>query len=208
MNSTFEYPELAPLVEKAKTHDKSIYLIGVAGIPGSGKTTLCSQYLQKVIPNSVVLPMDGYHLYRKDLDENGHRYRGAPFTFDSKKFKDDLLALKKNGKGSFPSFDHAVKDPVENDIVVGEGVKCVIVEGLYLFLEDWGLGGLFDAEVFIDCDVDQAIERVAKRHVECGISNSLEEAIVRANDNDRKNALHILEKSILRADVYRVCSSK
>lgn len=38
--------------------------------------------------------MDGYHLYRKDLDEEGHRRRGAPFTFDSEKFKNDLSKLK------------------------------------------------------------------------------------------------------------------
>ncbi len=34
--------------------------------------------------------MDGYHLYRKDLDEEGIRRRGAPFTFDFPKFKKDL----------------------------------------------------------------------------------------------------------------------
>jgi pantothenate kinase len=38
--------------------------------------------------------MDGYHLYRKDLDENGLKRRGAPFTFDNEKFKKDLLSLK------------------------------------------------------------------------------------------------------------------
>ena len=34
--------------------------------------------------------MDGYHKYRKELDEKGHIYRGAPYTFNVEKFKKDL----------------------------------------------------------------------------------------------------------------------
>ena len=30
--------------------------------------------------------MDGYHLYRKDLSQDGMKRRGAPFTFNSEKF--------------------------------------------------------------------------------------------------------------------------
>lgn len=43
-------------------------MIGVVGIPGSGKTTLANEILGKKLLNSCALPMDGYHLYRKDLD--------------------------------------------------------------------------------------------------------------------------------------------
>lgn len=60
--------------------------------------------------------MDGYHIYRKDLNEEGMRRRGAPFTFDHAKFKADLTKLRENGCGSFPQFEHHVKDPVENAI--------------------------------------------------------------------------------------------
>ena len=34
--------------------------------------------------------MDGYHIYRKDLSEEGILKRGAPFTFDKDKLKEDL----------------------------------------------------------------------------------------------------------------------
>jgi len=62
--------------------------------------------------------MDGYHLYLKDLDDEGIRRRGAPYTFNFQKFWKDLYSLKENKTGFFPSFDHSVKDPVENDINV------------------------------------------------------------------------------------------
>jgi pantothenate kinase len=58
--------------------------------------------------------MDGYHIYRKDLDEDGLKFRGAPFTFNKDKFKQDLQKLKKTNEGSFPSFEHSIKDPIED----------------------------------------------------------------------------------------------
>lgn len=42
------------------------YLVAVVGIPGSGKSTLCSALGQR-LRGSVGLPMDGYHLPRCQL---------------------------------------------------------------------------------------------------------------------------------------------
>ena len=51
----------------ATIKEKKHYLIGVCGIPGAGKSTLSDQ-LQNGLGKSVIVPMDGYHLYRKDLN--------------------------------------------------------------------------------------------------------------------------------------------
>lgn len=48
--------------------------------------------------------MDGYHIYRKDLNEEGMKRRGAAFTFDHLRFKKDLTNLRETGTGSFPDF--------------------------------------------------------------------------------------------------------
>jgi len=50
-----------------KVRVKKCRLIGVCGIPGAGKTTFARQ-LQQVLGKAIVVPMDGFHLYRKDLD--------------------------------------------------------------------------------------------------------------------------------------------
>ena len=105
--------------------------------------------------------MDGYHLYREELSEEGIRFRGAPFTFNFAKFKKDLLALKQNKKGDFPSFDHALKDPKENAININESHQIIIIEGLYLFLEEWDLNNIFDMKIFIDIEKEKAFERLA-----------------------------------------------
>ena len=58
--------------------------------------------------------MDGFHLYRKELTEEGKKFRGASFTFDLQKFKAKIIELSKRDKFHiyFPSFDHALKDPI------------------------------------------------------------------------------------------------
>lgn len=167
------------------------YLVAIAGIPGSGKTTLCD-VLQRRRPDAVVVPMDGYHLPRCQLDAEGMRRRGAQHTFDAVSFQSDLTSLKQTRSGLFPTFDHAVKDPQPGAIRVTPSVPLVIVEGIYVLMRDWQLEDLFDLRVFLDCDLDVAVERLTLRHVASGISNTEEEARHRAMTNDRLNSLEIL----------------
>lgn len=61
------------------------YIVGLAGPPGAGKSTLASEVVQRInrmwpqkaptldeqveSPDiAIVLPMDGFHLYRSELD--------------------------------------------------------------------------------------------------------------------------------------------
>lgn len=70
--------------------------------------------------------------------------RGAPFTFDANAFLSLIKTLKSTPVTTgdepeqpvyAPSFDHAVQDPVENDIVVSSRNRIVIVEGNYTLLD-------------------------------------------------------------------------
>jgi len=56
-------------------------MIGIAGFPGSGKSTLASKLCHK-LPNSVIIPMDGYHIPTNQLDSQALHYRGAEFTIN------------------------------------------------------------------------------------------------------------------------------
>ena len=182
---------------------KDCYLIGVAGIPGAGKSEFSKQLL-KELEDSVVVPMDGYHIERKDLSEADMLVRGAPHTFHYKKFRDDLILLKEKKQGKFPSFDHSLKDPVHEDIVVTPEHRYVVVEGLYLYIEEWGLKDIFDFQVFLNCDLDIAMERLAKRHVLTGIEPDIDSGKERVSRSDKKNAILIIEKSVLSDATLRV----
>jgi pantothenate kinase len=168
-----------------------IYLIGIGGIPGSGKTTLALA-LAAQVPGAVVVPMDGYHLPRRRLDAEGLRRRGAPHTFDSSAFHADMERLRRTHRGSFPGFDHAKKDPCPGAVRVTPGAPLVIVEGLYVLMRDWRAEPLFDLRVFLDCDPDEAVERLTLRHLATGVAATPEESRQRATTSDRLNAGTIL----------------
>ncbi|XP_061369081.1 putative uridine kinase C227.14 isoform X2 [Gastrolobium bilobum] len=169
-------------------------LVGMTGPPGAGKSTLANEVARRVNklwpeksssldfqvqpPDvAIVIPMDGFHLYRSELDamenpEEAHARRGAPWTFNPLRLLTCLKNLRLHGSVYAPSFDHGVGDPVEDDIFVNVQHKVVIVEGNYLLLEDgvWKeISSLFDEKWFIDIDIDKAMQRVLKRHISTGI---------------------------------------
>uniref|UniRef100_A0A0E0RJN3 Phosphoribulokinase/uridine kinase domain-containing protein n=1 Tax=Oryza rufipogon TaxID=4529 RepID=A0A0E0RJN3_ORYRU len=204
-------------------HLDSKYIVGIAGPPGAGKSTVASEVVQRVNKRwsqkhengsslisteeiATMLPMDGFHLYRSQLDamedpKEAHARRGAPWTFDPSRFLKCLQTLREEGSVYAPSFDHGVGDPVENDIFVKPQHKIVIVEGNYLLLEEdaWrDIRALFDEKWFIDIDIDVSMQRVLQRHVATGKEPDV--AAWRISYNDRPNA-ELIMKSKKSADL-------
>ncbi len=190
----------ADAIERAVRARNAVF-IGLAGIPGSGKSTVAAEVRTRW-PRAVVLPMDGYHLPKRMLDAEALRRRGAPHTFDPERLRADLLRLKETGAGEFPAFDHAEGDPREAAIRMDAHARPIFVEGLYLLLADWRLEAFFDLRVFLDCPPDLAMRRVAARHLACGLARDAAAAQARAESNDRLNADIILADGCReRADV-------
>ncbi|KAJ4726803.1 p-loop containing nucleoside triphosphate hydrolase superfamily protein [Melia azedarach] len=192
------------------------HIVGLAGPPGAGKSTLASEVVQRinklwpqksssfdsqVKPPDVatVLPMDGFHLYRSQLDamenpKEAHARRGAPWTFDPSLLLKCLRNLRNQGSVYAPSFDHGVGDPVEDDIFIGLQHKVVIVEGNYLLLDEgvWkDISSMLDERWFIEVDLDTSMQRVLKRHISTGKSPDV--AKWRIEYNDRPNAELIMK---------------
>lgn len=192
-------------------------MVAVSGIPGSGKTTLAAIMAQRVNaiyikenpdkpPIATSVSMDGYHLSRAQLaamPEPAHAIarRGAAFTFDPVKFIKLVRALREPiGDTTItlyaPSFDHAVKDPVEDDIPIPLTARMIFFEGNYLSLnkEPWNeAASLMDDLWFVEVDFDVARKRLAKRHVKAGIVKNEEEGNQRALQNDLVNGQEIVD---------------
>ncbi|CAN0156043.1 unnamed protein product [Scytosiphon promiscuus] len=178
--------------------------VAVAGAPGSGKTTLAAEVCRRVHSAetpAVCIPMDGYHLYRRELDllpdpSEAHRKRGAHWTFDGTRFLREIREARTSGAGSFPGFDHARGDPVESQWAVDPSHAVVLVEGNYLLLkgvDPWDAAGeLFDETWAIRCPPEVCGERVRKRHVQTGLGD--QEALDRVKDNDLPNARLVSER--------------
>jgi pantothenate kinase len=168
-------------------------------------------------PLATFVPMDGYHLSRNQLDAlpdptTAHARRGAAFTFDGQSF----LALVKKLREPIcpesqtlyaPSFDHAKKDPVADDISIAPSMRIIIFEGNYLSLNKspWkDAAELMDELWFVDVDFKVARERLVHRHVKAGIAKDEEDAGKRADENDLVNGTEIVEG---RLDVHEVIKS-
>ena len=73
---------------------KDRVIVGIAGPPAAGKSTI-SASLEAALADSVVVPMDGFHLDNQELDALSLRDRkGAPDTFDADGFIDLVHAIK------------------------------------------------------------------------------------------------------------------
>lgn len=174
--------------------------------------------LEDDAPVAAFVPMDGYHLSRAQLSampdpERAHARRGAAFTFDGDAFlalvrqvREPLTAVAvagtrgEGGEASLtvyaPSFDHAVKDPVADDIAIAPTTRVLFFEGNYLSLDrsPWkDAARLMDELWFVDVEIDVARERLMKRHVQAGIAADETEARKRVEENDLVNGREILE---------------
>lgn len=59
-------------------------ILGIAGAPGAGKSTLAARIVERLEGNAVLVPMDGFHLAGAELERLGRAGRkGAPDTFDA-----------------------------------------------------------------------------------------------------------------------------
>ncbi|KAI7841354.1 hypothetical protein COHA_004972 [Chlorella ohadii] len=180
--------------------ERSPWLVAIIGVPGSGKSStakaVCARLNARGVPAANV-PMDGFHYYRRQLDqmpdpELAHARRGAEWTFDARAYHACLQQIKATGQAEAPSFDHGVGDPVPNDIQVGRQHRVVLSEGNYLLLaaEPWcKLHELFDEAWYIDCDVDTAMQRVFQRQTGNGLEPEVSRWRIAAND--RPNAEQI-----------------
>lgn len=129
------YTKLKNILENLNENNQNkIYIIGVSGIPGSGKTTfvneIVNEFNNRCIKNGyknnvcTSISMDGFHIPKYILNtynnpDEMYLRRGAYWTFDSYKFINFLKSLKNSNKLiSAPSFNHKIADPVEDDIVI------------------------------------------------------------------------------------------
>ena len=116
---------------------------------------------------------------------------GAEWTFDGAAFVAAVAAARERAGAAlaFPSFDHAAGDPVPDDVRVAPGTRLVLVEGLYLFLEQqpWAqLPPLLDERWMMDVPPEVSTRRIVARHLRVGATPA--EAQARAGGSDALNA--------------------
>ncbi|AXO36600.1 nucleoside/nucleotide kinase family protein [Micromonospora sp. B006] len=167
-------------------------LLGIAGAPGAGKSTLAQRVVAALGPVARLVPMDGFHLAGTALERLGRSGRkGAPDTFDVNGFASMLRRLRRLEPTSVwaPEFRRDLEEPVAGAIEVPPEVRLVVTEGNYLLLRDdpWEEVRTLLHEVwFLDLDAEVRVRRLTARHEAYGKSS--EQARAWALGSDEENA--------------------
>lgn len=154
-------------------------VLGIAGAPGAGKTTLAEALVEGVGRARgeewvAHVPMDGFHLSDVQLDRLGSRSRkGAPDTFDAEGYAALLRRLvdEPDLPVYAPGFERTLEQPIAAAVVVPPAARLVVTEGNYLLLDEppWhrARAGLSEAW-FVIVDDDLRRDRLVQRHIDFG----------------------------------------
>lgn len=185
-------PEIAEIVARLRPQAEgfSRYMVGIAGPPGSGKSTI-SEALQTALgasgESAVVVPMDGFHFDDILLNARGHRPRkGAPFTFDAPGFEVLLKRIKlREPDIAIPVFDRRLELSRAAADIVSANTKFILIEGNYLLLNSapWNtIKQLFDFTIFIDVQEAELERRLTGRILAHGHDAAYAKNWIASND--------------------------
>jgi pantothenate kinase len=186
-------------------------LIGIAGPPGAGKSTLADRIvgvINAAEPGSaIVVPFDGFHLSNAVLAALGRSARkGALDTFDLAGFRAliDRLADNRDDVVYAPAYTRDLEEAIAGAVPVAQQVATILVEGNYLLVPDADLA-LAHARLhetwYLDIDDDLRYRRLVSRHV--AGSKTLVQAREWAAGSDETNA-RIVRLSRDRADLILI----
>lgn len=183
---------------------RGLTLLGVAGPPGAGKSTLAEQVVATV-PGAVLVGMDGFHLAGTALETLGRVDRkGAPDTFDGEGYVALLRRIRSLRPGETvwaPQFRREIEDAVAAVVRVTTEARLVVTEGNYLLLDEppWSaVRGLLDECWYVDTCDEVRRARLQARHEHYG--RDPVEARGRTFGSDERNAV-LVAASRDRADL-------
>jgi pantothenate kinase len=188
-------PEIAQAVESLRRRlaPERRTILGIAGAPGSGKSTFAAWLQEQFSPGTaVVVPMDGFHLGNAIIEGTPLRERkGAIDTFDGGGYLSLLRRLARRDEAVVyaPEFRRALDEPVAASISVPADVPLVITEGNYLLAgqEPWkDVRAQLDEVWFLETPPALRLQRLVDRHVSFGMDRPA--ALAWATGPDEANA--------------------
>jgi pantothenate kinase len=179
-------------------------ILGIAGAPGAGKSTVARRLVDALDGTAVLVGMDGYHLAQAELERLGRAERkGAPDTFDAAGYVALLRRLRTPDADTVyaPEFRRAIEEPIAGAVPVAPDVPLVVTEGNYLLLDTapWSVvRGLLDEVWFLAPDERTRRAWLTARHRRYG--RNADQAAERTAGSDERNA-RLIAPAADRADL-------
>jgi pantothenate kinase len=192
-------------IERARRHAASgrRRLIGIAGPPGGGKSTLASRIVEELGDLARLVRMDGFHLAQAELVRLGREDRkGAIDTFDVAGYVALLRRLRGGADDVVyaPEFRRDIEEPIAGAVAVPREVPVVVTEGNDLLVDEgeWGaVRALLDETWFVTTTEETRLRWLIRRHIEYG--KAPDAARAWALGTDQRNA-QLVQATKARAD--------
>ena len=144
-----------------------MFIIGIAGGTGSGKTTVVRKIISELPAGQVsIIPQDSY--YKKaepgvPLSELQKKNFDHPDAFDWDLLFEQVQQLKEGKAIDQPQYSFLKCDRLEETLYV-EPTEVIIIEGI-MALYKKELRDLMDLRIYVDADPDERLIRVIERDV-------------------------------------------
>jgi pantothenate kinase len=163
-------------------------VLGIAGPPGGGKSTLAERVVDALADRAAFVPMDGFHLAQPELVRLGRRDRmGAPDTFDAAGYVALLERLRANTDDVVyaPAFRREIEEPIAGAIAVPRSIPLIVTEGNYLLVDDgdWArVRPQLDEAWYVETDEETRLRWLIQRHIDFGKTPDAARAWVMRSD--------------------------
>lgn len=151
----------------SKITGERVYIIGIAGGSGSGKTTFARKVLNHIGENDAsLISMDSYYLDKlpEDLKIKNEAYNfDHPHAFDWKLLNKHISQLKSGEKIEIPHYDFKTSSRMDNTISLLPK-KIILFEGIFT-LFDKDIRNMLDIKCFLHVDSDIRFTRRLHRDV-------------------------------------------
>lgn len=141
-----------------------MYIIGIAGGTGSGKTTVVRKIMEALPADQVALiPQDSYYndTTHLTMEERRRINFDHPDAFDWTLLIQQIQELRNGHAIEQPTYSY-IESNRQPETVHVEPCEVIIIEGI-MALSNPELRDLMDLKIFVDTDADERLIRVIRR---------------------------------------------